>query len=97
MLKQNQEKSIPDDFYNHFHSIFRHFDVFPNYPFATSETMCDYYYKHGIYQLPHELANDLKLKMLHFRHWGCSAHTRKKRLRMLGNQEISLRKNQETV
>ena len=49
MLKQNQEKSIPDDFYNHFHSIFRHFDVFPNYPFATSETMCDYYYKHGIY------------------------------------------------
>ena len=49
MLKQNQEKSIPDDFYNHFHSILRHFDVFPNYPFATSETMCDYYYKHGIY------------------------------------------------
>ena len=50
MLKQNQEKRIPDDFYNHFHSILRHFDVLPNSPFATSETMCDYYYyKHGIY------------------------------------------------
>ena len=28
--------------YNHFH-ILRLFDVLPDFPFATSETMCDYY------------------------------------------------------
>ena len=29
--------------YNHFHNILRLFDVLPNFPFTTSETMRDYY------------------------------------------------------
>ena len=29
--------------YNHFHNILRLFDVLPNFPFTTSETMADYY------------------------------------------------------
>ena len=28
---------------NHFHNILRLFDVLPNFPFTTSETMRDYY------------------------------------------------------
>ena len=28
--------------HNHFHNIFRLFDVLPNFPFTTSETKCDY-------------------------------------------------------
>ena len=35
--------------------------------------------KHGAYELPHELSNDLRLTWRHFRRWGCQgAHTRKK-------------------
>ena len=29
--------------YNRFHNILRLFDVLPNFPFAASKTMCDYY------------------------------------------------------
>ena len=29
--------------YNYFHNILRLFDVLPNFPFTTSETMGDYY------------------------------------------------------
>ena len=29
--------------YNDFHNILRLFGVLPNFPFTTSETMCDYY------------------------------------------------------
>ena len=29
--------------YNHFHNILRLFNVLPNFPFTTSETMGDYY------------------------------------------------------
>ena len=50
-------KSIKDEFkiqsnihnenflriYNQFHNIFRLFDVLPNFPFTTRETMRDYY------------------------------------------------------
>ena len=28
---------------NQFYNILRLFDVLPNFPFTTSETMCDYY------------------------------------------------------
>ena len=28
---------------SHFHNVLRLFDVLPNYPFTTSETMLDYY------------------------------------------------------
>ena len=31
-------------FYNHVHNILRHFDVWPSFPFTTSETKRDYYY-----------------------------------------------------
>ena len=44
--------------YNKFHYILRLFDVLRNFPFTTSETML-ITYKHGIYELPHELPNDL--------------------------------------
>ena len=47
--------------YNHFHNILRLFDVLPNFLFTTSETMRDYHHKHDIYELPHELLNDLRL------------------------------------
>ena len=29
--------------HNHFHNILRVFDILPNFPFTTSETMGDYY------------------------------------------------------
>ena len=29
--------------YSHFHNILRLFDVLTNFPFTTSETICDYY------------------------------------------------------
>ena len=44
--------------YNRFHNILRLFDVLPNFPFTTSETIITY--KHGIYELP----NDLGLTIL---------------------------------
>ena len=44
--------------------ILRLFDVLPNFPFTTSETMRDFSYKHGIYELPHELPNDLRLRIV---------------------------------
>ena len=50
--------------YNHFENILRLFDVLPNFPFTTSETIAILTYKHGIYELPHELLNDLRLSIL---------------------------------
>ena len=35
-------------YFNHFHNILRLFDVLPNFPFTTSETMRDYYFKYGM-------------------------------------------------
>ena len=48
---------------NHFHNILRLFDVLPNVPFTTSETMSmvNMAYKHGKYELPDELPNDLRI------------------------------------
>ena len=43
--------------------ILRLFDVSPNFPLTTSETMCDYY-NYGIYELPYQLPNDLRLTIL---------------------------------
>ena len=49
--------------------------------------------KHGIFKLPHELPNELRLTPRHFRRWGgLCAHTRKKDL---GPYEI--RKYQEDL
>ena len=50
--------------YNQFHNILRLFDVLPNFPFTTSETMGIITYKHGIYKLPHELRSNLRLRIL---------------------------------
>ena len=47
--------------YNEFHIILRLSDALPNFPFTTSETMSDYL--HGIRELPHELPNNLRLKI----------------------------------
>ena len=49
--------------YNHFRNILRLFDVLPNFPFTTSETIRDYY-KNGLYKLPHELPNHLRPRIL---------------------------------
>ena len=39
-VRINTREKVP---YNHFHNILRLFDVLPNFPFTTSETMGDYY------------------------------------------------------
>ena len=40
MKTENAKENFAD---NHFHDILRLFDVLPNFPFITSETMADYY------------------------------------------------------
>ena len=50
--------------YNHFHNILRLFDVLPNFPLTTSETMRNFNYKHGKYEMPHKLLNDLRFNDL---------------------------------
>ena len=50
--------------YNQFHNILRLFDVLTNFPFTTSERCASITYKHGMYELPRELTNDLRLKIL---------------------------------
>ena len=50
--------------YNQFHNVLRLFDAFRNFPLTTSETMAITIYKHGIYELPHELSKDLRRKKL---------------------------------
>ena len=47
--------------YNRLHIILRLFDALPNFAFTTSETMRVITYKHGIYELRHELLIDSKL------------------------------------
>ena len=49
------------DSYNHFHKVF---DFFFNFLFTTSETMRDYYLKTWYKELPHELPNNLRLRIL---------------------------------
>ena len=53
--------SVP---YNQFPKIVRLFYVLPNFNFTASETMGNYYLKYGIYELPHELPIDLRLRIL---------------------------------
>ena len=48
--------------YNHFHNILRLFDVYRIF-LSPQVKRCEIItYKHGIYELPHELPNDLRLK-----------------------------------
>ena len=45
-------------------SVSQYFDVLPNFPFTTSETRTIITYKHGIYELLHELPNNVRLGTL---------------------------------
>ena len=45
---------------NHFHHILKLFDVLPNFPFNTSETMCDYYLQTRYIQIPSRVSKQLK-------------------------------------
>ena len=54
-------KVFADD---HFHNIVRRFDVLAYFSFTASETMQIITDKHGRYKLPHELPNNLKLRIL---------------------------------
>ena len=49
---------------NQFDNIFRLLDVLANFNFATSGPMGVTTYKHGIYELPHNMPNDLRLRNL---------------------------------
>ena len=42
-IESPKKNRASPSFYNHFHNILRLFDVLPNFPFTTNETMCDYY------------------------------------------------------
>ena len=46
--------------YNHFHNILRLFDVLPNFSFATSETMHDYYLYTWYIRVAERVAERLK-------------------------------------
>ena len=46
------QRAVPEEVsYNHFHNILRLFDLLPNFPFTTNETMGD----NGMYELPRDL------------------------------------------
>ena len=46
--------------YNHFHNILRLFDVLPNFPFATSETMRNYYLQTWYIRVASRISKRLK-------------------------------------
>ena len=50
--------------YNQFHNILRLFDVLPNFLSLQVKRCAIITYKHGIYDLPHYLPNDLRLRIL---------------------------------
>ena len=49
---------------NHFQIILRLSDVLPNFAFTKVKRCAIITYKHGIYELPRELPNDLRLRIL---------------------------------
>ena len=61
-VSTGQHKSFP--IHNHFHNILRLFDVLPNFPFPQLKPCAIITYEHGIYDLPHNLPNDLRLRIL---------------------------------
>ena len=46
--------------HNYFHNILRLFDVLANFPLTTIKRYAIFTYNHCIYELPHQLPNDLK-------------------------------------
>ena len=79
---------------NHFHNILKFFDVLPNFPFTTSETMRDYYLQTWYILVASQGAELLKTPR-HFRRWGGLVPTQEKKKKNLGSQEI--RKYQESI
>ena len=47
--------------YNHFHNIWRFFNVLTTFLFTKCAIIT---YNNGIYELPHDLPNDLRLRIL---------------------------------
>ena len=54
----------PNFRYNQFHNILRLFDALPIFLSQQVKQWAIITYKHGIHELPHELLNDLWLRML---------------------------------
>ena len=50
--------------YNQFHNFLRLFDVLPNFLSPEVKRWTIITYKHGIYELLHELSNNLRLRIL---------------------------------
>ena len=50
--------------YNHFHNILRLSDVLPIFVLPKVKQCAIVTYKHGIYEMPHKLLNDLRLRIL---------------------------------
>ena len=50
--------------YNQFHNILRLFNVLPSFPLPQVKRCVIITYKHALYELPHELPNDLRLRIL---------------------------------
>ena len=55
---------MSEAFYNNLHNILRLFDVLPNFLSPQVKRCAIITYKHGMYELPHELPNDLRLRKL---------------------------------
>ena len=55
------KENFPD---NHCHNIQRLFDILPNFPFTTSETMCNYYLYTGYIQFASRVAKRFKTQDL---------------------------------
>ena len=51
-------------FYNNFHNSLRLFDVYQIFLSPQVKRCVIIIYKHGIYELPHELPNDVRLRIL---------------------------------
>ena len=61
LIKTKTKENFAD---NHGHNIMRLFDTLPNFFSQQVERGLINSNKHGIYELPHELPNDLKLTIL---------------------------------
>ena len=67
-LVANKNKESKRNFaVDQFHNIVRLFDVSPIFLRPQVKQWAIITYKHGIYELPHKLSNDLKLRMLGIR------------------------------
>ena len=60
-IKEKEKENFAD---NHVHNTLRAFDQLPNF-FSPQGKRCAFIaFKHGVYELPHELSNDLRLTIL---------------------------------